>query len=112
MWLLFWLLTLIVNFLVCLKKCAMSLDLNFGFYLVATTNVILFKIPQVFYKNQTSVGQERGTHLSFIENYKTSQYAWNSAPIDDTDIPRSLAAVDLHFKLPMDIDLNATPTIN
>ena len=63
-------------------------------------------------KTQTIVGQERGTHLSFIENCKTSQYAWNSAPIDDTDIPRSLAAVGRHFKFPMDIDLNVAPTIN
>ena len=63
-------------------------------------------------KTQTIVGQERGTHLSFIENCKTSQYAWNSAPIDDTDTPRSLAAVGCHFKFPMDIDINVAPTIN
>ena len=37
-------------------------------------------------KTQTIVGQDRGTHESFIQNSKTSQNAWNSAPIEDTDI--------------------------
>ena len=49
-------------------------------------------------KTQSIVGTELGTHHSFVENSKTSQYAWNSAPIDDTDIPRSLAAVGRYFK--------------
>ena len=44
-------------------------------------------------KTQTIVGQDQDSHHSFTENSKTSQYAWNSAPIDDTDIPRCLAAV-------------------
>ena len=63
-------------------------------------------------KTQTIVGQDRGTHHSFIENSKPSQYAWNSAPIDDTDIPRCLAAVGRHFKFPIDVALSACPTIN
>ena len=37
-------------------------------------------------KTQTIVGQDRSTHETFIQNAKSSQYAWNSAPIDDTDI--------------------------
>ena len=36
----------------------------------------------------------------------------NSAPIDDTDIPRSLAAVGRHFKFPIDVNLNAAPSMN
>ena len=50
--------------------------------------------------------------MSFIENSKTSQYAWNSAPIDDTDIPQSLAAVSRHFKFPMDVQLSSAPILN
>ena len=42
-----------------------------------------------------------GTHLSFIENCKTSQY-----------IPRNLAAVGRHFKFSIDVDLDDVPTIN
>ena len=63
-------------------------------------------------KTQTIVGEDRGTHHSFIENSKTSQYAWNSAPIDDIDISRCFAAVGRHFKFPIDVDLNAAPRIN
>ena len=47
-----------------------------------------------FNKTQTISGQDRGTHEVFHQNIKTSQYAWNSAPIDDTDIPRCVVAVE------------------
>ena len=63
-------------------------------------------------KRQTIAGAETGTHLTIIENYKTSQYAWNSAPIDDNDIPRSVVGVGRHFKFPMDVKLSGTPTLN
>ena len=43
---------------------------------------------------------------------KTSQYAWNSAPIDNTDIQRSVAAVGRAFKFPLDLKLQPTPTLN
>lgn len=63
-------------------------------------------------QTQTIAGQDRGTHQSVIENSKTSQYAWNSAPIDDTGIPRSLAAIGRHFKFPLDVELNPEPQMN
>ena len=63
-------------------------------------------------KTQTIVGQDRGTHHSFIENYKTSQYAWNSAPIDDTEITICVSVVGRHFKFPMDVHLSAAPSLN
>ena len=44
-------------------------------------------------KTQTITRQDRGTHLSILQNAKTSQYAWNSAQIDNTDMTRILAAV-------------------
>ena len=49
----------------------------------------------------------------FIQNSKTSQYAWNSAPIDDTDVTRCMAAVGREFLfVPLDIELASTPTLN
>jgi hypothetical protein len=48
-------------------------------------------------KTQTIAGQDRGTHQVFTKNAKTSQYAWNSALIDGTDIIRSMAAVGREF---------------
>ena len=62
-------------------------------------------------KTQTIVSQDRGAHHSIIENCKTSQYAWNSTPIDNTDISRSMAAVGCHFKYPMDVSLNEDPSM-
>ena len=63
-------------------------------------------------KTQTNVGQDTGSHHSFIKNSKTSQYAWNSAPIDDADIPRYITAVWRHLKILMDVNLNAMPNHN
>ena len=64
--------------------------------------------------NQTEAiaGNDRGTHLVIIQNAKISQYAWNSAPIDGTDIPRSTAAIGRGFLFPLDVDLVPTPTLN
>lgn len=70
------------------------------------------KYPRFINKTQTIVGADTGTNHSFVENSKTSQYAWNSAPIDDTNILRSLADVGRRFKFPMDVQLSPTPTLN
>ena len=70
------------------------------------------KYYQFLNKTQTIVGQDRGTHQSFIKNSKASQYAWNNAPIDNTDKPRCPAAVGRYFQFPMDVSLDAAPNIN
>ena len=57
-------------------------------------------------KTHTIVSQDRGTHHSFLENHKTSQYAWNSSPINYTDIPCCVSAVDRNFKFPINVDLS------
>ena len=54
-------------------------------------------------KTQTITANDRGTHHSFIMNAKTTQYAWNSSPIDSTDISRSMAAVKYEFCFPLDV---------
>ena len=63
-------------------------------------------------KTQTIAGNERGTHLTILQNAKLSQYAWNSAPIDNTDVVRSLAAVGREFRLFADVELNPSPKLN
>ena len=67
---------------------------------------------QFLNKTQTTNGEDRGTHHTFIENSKTSQYTWNIAPIDDIDIPCYVTAVGRHFQFPMDVKLNKTPDLN
>ena len=48
----------------------------------------------------------------FHQNVRTSQYAWNSAPIDDTDIPRCVVAIGREFRFPLDIELLEQPNLN
>ena len=42
--------------------------------------------------------------------FHTSQYAWNSATIDN--ITRSIATVGREFRYPLDVDLSPTPNLN
>ena len=48
----------------------------------------------------------------FHQNTKTSQYTWNSTPIDNTDIPRCVAAFGREFRFPPDIELLEQPALN
>ena len=63
-------------------------------------------------KTQAIAGNDRGTHQVYIQNAKTSQYAWNSAPIDNTDIIRSMVAVGRAFRFPLDVSLSPSPILN
>lgn len=67
---------------------------------------------RVLKKTQTISSNDRGTSACYIENAKTSHYVWNESSIDDTDIPRSLAAICCEFRFPLDVDLSSTPTLN
>ena len=62
-------------------------------------------------KTQAITGNDRGTHGNFIQNAKTSQYAWNSAPIDGTDVPRSVAAIGRQFRFPLDTEFLQPPQL-
>jgi len=53
---------------------------------------------------------DRGTNTVFVEAAHTAAYAWNSSPIDGTDIIRSVPAVGRPFRFPFDISLSPTPT--
>ena len=63
-------------------------------------------------KTQTIVGNDRGTHHTFLQNCKVTQYGWNSAPIDDTDIPRSIAALGREFRFPLDVEMCPDPPLS
>ena len=56
-------------------------------------------------KTQKITGIDRGTHAGFIQNVTTSQYACNSAPIDDIYISLILAAIEREFRFPLDVDI-------
>ena len=63
-------------------------------------------------KAQAIAGNDHGTNVIILLNIKISQYAWNSAPIDNTNITRSMADVGREFIFPLDVDLYPTPSSN
>ena len=63
-------------------------------------------------KTQAISGQDRVSRDVFIINAKTSQYTCNIAPINDTNVMRSVAAVGREFIFPLDTELLSTPTLN
>lgn len=93
----------------------MCTKLNLMYWPVLRHNhkgVTVEKFHRYLNKCQTIVGQVRGTHMSILQNYKIAQYGWNSAPIDNTDVPRSLPAVGREFGFLLDIDLRPIPNMN
>jgi hypothetical protein len=63
-------------------------------------------------KTQAIAGHSVGTHEVFSRNVRLSAYAWNSAPIDGTDIIRSFVAVGHDFRFPFDVNFSNTPSLN
>ena len=94
---------------------AMCEALKLTFWILSKNNhqgLIVERYHRFLNKTQTIIGNDRGNHITYLQNAKTSQYAWNSAPIDGTDIPRSLAAVGREFKFPLDVELCPSPPLN
>jgi hypothetical protein len=52
---------------------------------------------------------KRGTNRVFVEAAVLAAYAWNSMPIDGTDIVRSFVVCGRIFRLPLDIALDSLP---
>ena len=89
-----------------------TLKLNFGPLACKNHKGISFEGYHIlFNKTQTIVSQYQGKLQSFLENNTTSQYAWNSAPIYDTDIPRCVSAVGRNFKFPTDVYFSGLPQL-
>ena len=66
------------------------------------------------YQNKKSVtitAEERGTNDAFVPASIVASYAWNSAPIDGTNIIHSVPAIGRALHFPLDINLNAAPEL-
>lgn len=63
-------------------------------------------------QSETIAGNDKGAHSVIVQNSKISQYAWNSVPIDDTDIVRSTTAIGREFRFPLDVELSPTQNLN
>lgn len=89
--------------------------LNLMYWPVSRHNhkgVTVEKYHRYLNKCQTIVGQDSGTHMYILQNYKLTQYGWKSAPIDNTDVPRSLPATGREFGFVLDVDLGPLLNMN
>jgi hypothetical protein len=88
--------------------------LGLEFHASARGNHIAVSVEQFFrFLNQavTINTKDRGTNQVLIVSTQCATYAWNSSPIDGTEIIRSVAAVGREFKFSLDIGLQDTPII-
>ena len=65
-----------------------------------------------FNKTLAITGNDRGTHFTYLQNANTSQYTWNRAPINNTDIPRSLATIVQELRFSLDVELCPTQPLS
>ena len=62
-------------------------------------------------KNVTIVAVECVTTNTFVSAGIVARYAWNSVPVDDTNILRNIPEMDRELTLTLDINLNAIPKL-
>ena len=62
-------------------------------------------------KAATIAMEDRQGNDVFVPTGIAAGYAWNSAPIDDTDILRSTVSIGREFSFPIDINLSALPQL-
>ena len=67
---------------------------------------------QFLNKNQVIIGNNQGNHTVILQNSKTIQYVWNSAPINNIDITRSMIGIGREFRFPLDIKLSQLPVLD
>ena len=55
--------------------------------------------------------EDRQSNNVIVPTGIVTEYAWNSAPIDGTNILHSTVAIDRKFRFPIDINLSAFPQL-
>ena len=73
---------------------------------------IIEKYHQFLSKIQAIAGKHRVSHDIFIQNAKTSQYACNSSPIDDTKLMSSIVDIGRELIFNLYTELLPTTTLN
>ena len=66
---------------------------------------------RILYKSVVIVAKERGTNDSFVPADVPFGYAWNSAPIDGTNILRSIPAICRELQFLLHVSLNTFPKL-
>ena len=75
-------------------------------------SLLVEKFHRFLNKAVTIAASDRDTLDCFVEAGISAGYAWNSAPIDGTDIIRSIPAIGRELRFPLDISLASTPKLH
>ena len=96
------------------KFVAICQTLNLNYDILAKRNhkgLSVEHFHRFLNKSVTIAVEERGTNHIFVHVGIVTAYTWNSAPIDGTDIIRSVPAIGRAFQFPSEIYLNAVPKL-
>lgn len=89
-----------------------ALHSNHGIFAKRNHKSITAEHSQRFlYKSVAIAAEERGTNDSFVPASVPSGYAWNSAPIDGTDILCSIPAICRGLQFLLYVNLNTFPKL-
>ena len=89
-------------------------DLNLNYDVLAKHNhkgINVEHFHRFLNKSNTIADEDCGTNDVFVPAGIAAGYAWNSAPIDGTDILRSIPAIGRELHFPIDIDLSVLPKL-
>ena len=87
-----------------------SLNINYDVLVKSNHKCLLVEVfHRLINKEITIVAENRGTNDIFVVAGVTAGYAWNSSPIDGTNILRSIPAICRELRFPFDINLSALP---
>jgi len=88
--------------------------LNIRYHLLAKGNhqaLSVERFHRYLNKAVTIAANDRDSNTEFVPAACTAAYAWNSSPIDGTDIIRSIPAVGQEFKFPFDFHYSDIPQL-
>ena len=73
--------------------------------------LLVEKFYRFLNKAITIAAEDRVTNDIFVAAGVAAGYAWNSSPIDGTDILRSVPAIGRELRFPLDVNISALPAL-
>ena len=88
--------------------------LRINYKIIAKHNhkgLLVEKFHRFLNKAITIAAKNRETNDIFVATGVAAGYAWNSSPIDGTDILRSVSAIGRELRFPLDVDISTLPEL-
>ena len=93
---------------------AMCKALRINYETLAKRNhncLLVEKFHRFLDKAITIAAEDRGTNDIFVAAGVAAGYAWNSSPIDGTDILRSVPVIGRKLRFPLEVDISDLPAL-